>query len=125
AAYVATARVPFERLAACGRPSIAAIDGRALGGGLELALARTLRFASRSARLGLPEVMLGLIPGAGATQRLPRLIGRGRALELMLSGREIHGDEAWRIGLVDRLLYKDPVAETLEIAARMARASAP
>jgi enoyl-CoA hydratase len=123
--YLRSARVPFERLAACGRPSIAVLDGRALGGGLELAMACTLRFASRTARLGLPEVTLGLIPGAGATQRLPRLIGRGRALELMLSGREIHGDEAWRIGLVDRLLYKDPVAETLEVAARMARASAP
>jgi enoyl-CoA hydratase/carnithine racemase len=123
--YRDAARVPFERLAACGRPSIAVLEGRALGGGLELAMACTLRFASRPARLGLPEIMLGLIPGAGATQRLPRLVGRGRALELMLTGREIHGDEAWRIGLVDRVLYRDPVAETLEVAAQMAHASAP
>jgi enoyl-CoA hydratase len=122
--YRDAARVPFERLAACGRPSIAVLEGRALVGGLELAMACTLRFASRAARLGLP-VMLGLIPGAGATQRLPRLVGRGRALELMLTGREIHGDEACRIGLVDRVLYRDPVAETLGVAAQMARASAP
>ncbi len=123
--YRDAARAPFERLAACPKPSIAVLDGRALGGGLELALACTLRFASRTARLGLPEVHLGLIPGAGATQRLPRLVGHGRALELLLTGREIHADEAWRIGLVDRLLYRDCVDETLEIAARLARTSAP
>jgi enoyl-CoA hydratase len=123
--YLRAAREPFERIAGCGRPSIAVIDGCALGGGLELAMACSLRFASRTARLGLPEVLLGLIPGAGATQRLPRLVGRGRALELMLTGREIHGDEAWRIGLVDRVLYRDPVEEALEIARRMARASGP
>jgi enoyl-CoA hydratase len=74
---------------------------------------------------GAARIGLGLIPGAGATQRLTRLVGRGRALELMLTGREIHGDEAWRIGLVDRVLYRDPVAETLDVAAQMARASAP
>src|ERR1700683_2672434 len=68
-------RGPLEHLAACGRPSIAAIDGRALGGGLELAMACALRFATPTARLGLPEVKLGLIPGAGGTQRLPRLVG--------------------------------------------------
>jgi enoyl-CoA hydratase/carnithine racemase len=123
--YRDSARAPFERLAGCPKPSIAVLDGRALGGGLELALACTLRFASRTARLGLPEVLLGLIPGAGATQRLPRLIGHGRALELLLTGREIHADEAWRIGLVDRVFYREPVAETLEIALQLARASAP
>jgi len=123
--YRDSARAPFERLAACPKPSIAVLDGRALGGGLELALACTLRFASRTARLGLPEVLLGLIPGAGATQRLPRLIGHGRALELLLTGRELHADEAWRIGLVDRLFYRDPVEETLRIATQLARTSAP
>jgi enoyl-CoA hydratase/carnithine racemase len=123
--YRDAARAPLERLAACRRPSIAVIDGLALGGGLELAMACTLRFASPRARLGLPEVMLGLIPGGGGTQRLPRLVGRGRALELMLTGRRVDGEEAVRIGLVDRLLLRDdPLGEALEIAAGMARASA-
>lgn len=123
--YRDSARRPFERLATCRKPSLAAIDGRALGGGLELAMACTLRFASPGARFGLPEVLLGLVPGGGGTQRLPRLVGRGRALELMLTGRDIDGDEAARIGLVDRLLTGDVVGETLEIARRMARTSAP
>jgi enoyl-CoA hydratase len=123
--YRDSARAPFERLAACPKPSIAVLDGRALGGGLELALACTLRFASRTARLGMPEVLLGLIPGAGATQRLPRLVGHGRALELLLTGREVHAHEAWRIGLVDRLVDRDPVEETMRIATQLARASAP
>jgi enoyl-CoA hydratase len=124
--YRDAAREPFERLASCcRRPSIAVIDGRALGGGVELAMACTLRFASPAARLSFPEVRLGLIPGGGGTQRLPHLVGRGRALELMLTGREVDGEEAARIGLVDRLLGGDPVGEALEIARRMARASAP
>jgi enoyl-CoA hydratase len=121
--YRDAARVPFERLASCRRPSIAVIDGLALGGGLELAMACTLRFASPAARLGLPEVTLGLIPGGGGTQRLPRLVGRGRALELMLTAREIDADEAWRIGLVDRLIEEDVLGETLAVARRMARTS--
>ena len=83
----------LETLARSRRPSIAVIDGTALGGGLELAMACTLRFASRTSRLGLPEVKLGTIPSGGGTQRLPHLIGRGRALELMLSGREIDVEE--------------------------------
>jgi enoyl-CoA hydratase len=115
----------LESLAGCHRPSIAAVDGLALGGGLELAMACTLRCCSRTARLGLPEVQLGLVPGGGATQRLPQLIGRGRALELMLSGREIDGAEAWRIGLADRLLDGDVVGEAREIAGALARSSAP
>ena len=88
-------------------------------------MACTLRFASPAARLALPEVMLGLIPGAGGTQRLPHLVGRGRALELMLTCREMDAEEAARIGLVDRLLDRDALGETLEIARRMARASGP
>lgn len=123
--YRDAARAPLERLAGCRKPSIALIDGRALGGGLELAMACTLRFASPAARFGLPEVMLGLIPGGGGTQRLPQLVGRGRALELMLTGREIGAEEAWRIGLVDRLLDGDVLRETLDVARRMAGASGP
>lgn len=115
-------RAPIERLAASGRPLIAAIDGLALGGGLELAMACTLRFATPASQLGLPEVKLGLIPGAGGTQRLPRLVGRGKALEIMLSGRQVAGDEAARIGLVDRLVEDgDVVAAALEFAGRLAR----
>jgi enoyl-CoA hydratase/carnithine racemase len=119
--YRDAVRSPLERLASCGRPSIAAIDGLALGGGLELAMACSLRFATPDARLGLPEVKLGLIPGAGGTQRLPRLVGRGRALDILLTGREVTGTEAARIGLVDRLVEGDVTAEALAFAAKLAR----
>jgi enoyl-CoA hydratase/carnithine racemase len=118
-------RSPLERLAACGRPSVAAIDGLALGGGLELAMACTLRFATGASRLGLPEVKLGLIPGAGGTQRLPRLVGRGRALDMMLTGREADAREAASIGLVDRVVEGDVTAEALAFAGRLARLSGP
>src|SRR4030081_3587548 len=118
-------RSPLERLAACGRPAIAAIDGRALGGGLELAMACTLRFATSASRLGLPEVKLGLIPGAGGTQRLPRLVGPGPALELMLSGREVDGREGGAIGLVDVLVEDDATDRALEFARGLAQLSGP
>ena len=91
----------LERL---GKPSIAAVNGFALGGGCELAMACTLRVASRTAKLGQPEVNLGLIPGYGGTQRLPRLVGKGRALELILTGDPVPAEEAWRIGLVNRVV---------------------
>jgi enoyl-CoA hydratase len=113
-------RSPLERIASCGRPSIAAIDGFALGGGLELAMACTLRMATPGSRLGLPEVKLGLIPGAGGTQRLPRLVGAGRALDLMLSGREIDGRSALDIGLVNAVAEDDVVSRALDYAARLA-----
>ncbi|MHB8692940.1 MAG: enoyl-CoA hydratase/isomerase family protein [Solirubrobacteraceae bacterium] len=125
-AYRDALRSPMERLASCGRPSIAAIDGLAFGGGLELAMACTLRFATPGSRLGLPEVKLGLIPGAGGTQRLPQLIGVGRALKLMLSGADIDGAEALAIGLVDQLCANGAVVESaLSYAARLARWPAP
>jgi enoyl-CoA hydratase/carnithine racemase len=95
-------RGALERLAALPMVSVAAIEGLALGGGLELTMACTLRVAAAGARLGLPEVKLGLIPGGGGTQRLPRLVGRGRALDLMLTGRQVEAEEAFWIGLVDR-----------------------
>ena len=93
-----------------GKPVIAAINGFALGGGCELALACHMRFASESARLGLPEVGLGIIPGYGGTQRLPRIVGLGLALELITTARMIDAQEALRIGLVNRVL---PAAELM------------
>lgn len=89
------------RIENCSKPVIAAINGFALGGGLELALACDLRFASKTAKLGLPEVSLGIIPGYGGTQRLPRLVGSGAALQLILTGDPVTADEALRIGLVN------------------------
>ena len=94
----------FRRLETMGKPSVAAINGHALGGGLELAMACTVRFAAENARLGQPEVKLGLIPGYGGTQRLPRLVGRGRALEMLLSGEPVDAAEAHRIGLVNAVV---------------------
>jgi enoyl-CoA hydratase len=88
-------------------PSIALINGYAFGGGLELALACTFRLALKTARLGLPEIKLGLIPGYGGTQRLPRLVGEARALEIIMTGRTVNADEAERIGLVNRLVDGD------------------
>ncbi|HEX3747715.1 MAG TPA: enoyl-CoA hydratase-related protein [Bryobacteraceae bacterium] len=100
----------FRLLEKSSKPSVAAINGFALGGGLELAMACTVRFASENARLGQPEVKLGLIPGYGGSQRLPRLVGRGRALELLLAGDPIAAAEAHRIGLVNAVV---PQAELL------------
>ena len=87
-----------------GKPVVAAINGFALGGGCETAMACTVRIASENAKFGLPEVSLGLIPGGGGTQRLPRLIGKGRALELILTGGMISAQEAYRIGLVNQVV---------------------
>ena len=97
--------------------SIALINGYVFGGGLELALACTFRLSVRSARLGLPEIKLGLIPGYGGTQRLPRLIGEARALEIILTGRPVEAEEAERIGLVNRIVEGD----LLEAGANFAR----
>ncbi len=93
-----------------GKPVIAAINGFALGGGCETAMACTIRVAAESAKFGQPEVKLGLVPGGGGTQRLPRLVGKGRALQLILSGDTISAQEAYRIGLVNEVV---PVAELL------------
>lgn len=103
-AYALRGQRLFRRLEMAGKPSIAAINGYALGGGLELALACTLRVAAAGAKLGLPEVRLGVIPGYGGTQRLPRLVGRARALEMVLAGEPVDAAEAHRIGLVDHVV---------------------
>ena len=107
----------FDLVETLGKPVIAAINGFALGGGCELAMACTLRVAADTARLGQPEINLGLIPGYGGTQRLSRLVGRGRALELLLRGHQIDAAEALRIGLVDRVV---PGAELMAAALALA-----
>ncbi|MFB3817106.1 MAG: enoyl-CoA hydratase/isomerase family protein [Candidatus Methylomirabilales bacterium] len=99
-------------------PTLAAIEGHCLGGGLELALACDLRVASRTSQLGFPEVKLGLYPAGGGTERLPRLIGESRALELMYSGEPVDGEEAHRIGLVNRVA---PAGGALTAARALAR----
>jgi enoyl-CoA hydratase len=107
----------FSLIETCGKPVIAAINGVALGGGCELALACTLRIASETARLGLPEVKLGLIPGYGGTQRLTRLIGRGQALRLMLTAAIVPAPEALPLGLVEEVV---PAANLLTRARELA-----
>jgi enoyl-CoA hydratase/carnithine racemase len=120
AAYLDAVRAPLERLLAMPFPSIAAIDGLALGGGLELALACSFRVVATTARVGLPEVKLGLLPGAGGTQRLTRLAGRDAALDLMLSGRQISAEQALAVGAVSRIVDGDAEAEALRWAAELA-----
>jgi enoyl-CoA hydratase len=88
---------------ACPKPILAAVNGYALGGGCELALACHMRIASTNAKLGLPEVTLGILPGYGGTQRLTLLIGKGRAFEMIMTGDMISAEEAWRIGLVNHI----------------------
>ena len=108
-----------------GKPVIAAVNGFALGGGCELAMACSIRIASESAKFGQPEVKLGVMPGYGGTQRLPRLIGRGRALKLVLSGDIIDATEAYRIGLVDELVPAASLIERAEATLRKIIANAP
>jgi enoyl-CoA hydratase len=119
-----TARRAFEEIAAFPKPVIAMINGFALGGGCELALACDIRIAADSARLGQPEVNLGIIPGGGGTQRLPRLVGMGQAMRLVLSGELIEAGEALRIGLVDLVVPRDALREkTLQLANTIAAKS--
>jgi enoyl-CoA hydratase len=124
-AYGDQMRAVNDRLAAAPFLSVAAVDGLALGGGLELAMAATMRVSGPRARYGLPEVKLGLIPGAGGTQRLPRLVGRGRALDIMLTARQVPAAEALAIGLVDRLTESGVAEAALALAGALAGASLP
>src|ERR1700722_12040591 len=108
-----------------GKPVIAAVNGYALGGGCELAMACTLRIAAESAKFGQPEVKLGVMPGYGGTQRMPRLVGRGRALKLILSGDIIDAAEAYRIGLVDEVVPDTHVIERAETVLKKITGNAP
>jgi enoyl-CoA hydratase len=109
-AFARRGQAVLGRLERIGKPSVAAINGFALGGGLELALCSTVRVAAEGAKLGLPEIKLGLMPGYGGTQRLPRLVGRGRALEILLTGEPVDAAEAWRMGLVNHVVPRSELA---------------
>ncbi len=106
----------FARLDAHPLPSIAAINGYAFGGGLELAMACTFRIGAPTAKMGLPEIKLGLIPGYGGTQRLPRLVGEARALDMIMTGRTVGAEEAERIGLLNRIAEGDVVEAAIAYA---------
>ncbi|MGE0816832.1 MAG: enoyl-CoA hydratase-related protein [Vicinamibacterales bacterium] len=119
--HAATGQRVFDAIEALGKPVVAAINGFALGGGCELAMACTLRIAADTARLGQPEINLGLIPGYAGSQRLPRLVGRGRALELLLTGEMIGAARAYEMGLVNRVVpAADLRAEAVKLAAALA-----
>jgi enoyl-CoA hydratase len=115
----------FRKIETCGKPVIAAINGFARGGGCELAMACTLRIAGERARLGQPEVKLGLLPGYGGTQRLPRLVGKGAALKLLLTGDMVGAEEAFRIGLVDEVVPAEALIARAENLAQAIAQQAP
>jgi len=108
-----------------GKPVIAAVNGFALGGGCETAMACTIRIAAENAKFGQPEVKLGLLPGGGGTQRLPRLVGKGRALQLILSGETINASEAYRIGLVNEVVPAADLITRAEAILKQIFANAP
>lgn len=115
----------FRRFETSPKPTVAAINGFALGGGCELAMACHVRIASEKAKLGQPEVKLGIVPGYGGTQRLPRLVGRGAALRLLLTGDMIDAAEAFRLGLVDQVVAPDALIATARAMLTAMAANAP
>ncbi len=115
----------FAKLERLPMPSVAIVNGYAFGGGLELALACTFRLATPNARLGLPEIKLGLIPGYGGTQRLPRVVGEARALEMILTGKPVDAPAALAWGLVSRVVEGDPVAQGMAFAREFSGHSLP
>ena len=117
-AHAARGQAVFDRIERLGKPVVAAVNGFALGGGCELAMACTIRLAADAARFGQPEINLGVIPGFGGSQRLPRLIGKGRALELLLTGDMVTASRAYEIGLVNRVL---PAADVVSEARTLAQ----
>ena len=122
--FILKGHAVFGKVAACPKPVIAAINAMALGGGLELALACHIRIASERARIGQPESNLGIIPGWGGTQRLPRLIGPAKAIEMILTGDPIDAQEAFRLGLVNKVAPADEVlSEAMSLAGKIAAKS--
>lgn len=120
-AFAARGHATFDLIEGMRTPVVAAVNGYALGGGCELALACDVRVASEKAQIGLPEVSLGIFPGWGGTQRLPRLVGHGKAKELVLTGRRVRADEALAIGLVERVhAHEEMLAAAVELAAEIA-----
>ncbi len=115
----------FAKLDTFPIPSVAVINGYAFGGGMELALACTFRLATKNAKMGTPEIKLGLIPGYGGTQRLPRVVGEARALEMVMTGRTVDAEEALRIGLVSRVVEGDAVAAGIAFAREFSGYSLP
>ena len=120
-AFFAIVGTVLQKLEDFPRPTIAALDGFALGGGLELALACDLRVASKSAKVGLPETTLGIFPAAGGTWRLPRLVGLGRAKDLVFTGRILGAEEAFALGLFERLVEADALGAAQALAAQIAQ----
>ena len=123
--YALAGQAAFNSIEELGKPVIAAVNGYALGGGCELAMACTLRIASENAVLGQPEVKLGIIPGYGGSQRLPRLVGKGRALQILLTGDMVPAVEALRIGLVNHVAPQAELLSTAESIARKIMANGP
>jgi enoyl-CoA hydratase len=123
--FARSGQLLFRRIEQSAKPIIAAVNGFALGGGFELTLACHVRIASSAATFGLPEVKLGLIPGYGGTQRLPRLVGRGRALQLILTGQSIDAAEALRLGVVNAVVAGDVLMDTARAMARAMLKNAP
>lgn len=115
----------FRRFETCPKPVIAAVNGFALGGGCELAMSCHVRIASEHAKFGQPEVKLGILPGYGGTQRLPRLVGKGRALQLLMTGEIIDAEEAYRIGLVNRVAHAAELIGAAQIMLKQMISNAP